>query len=1518
MCNMDKCNQINEQYEQIMNEQGQNVIVAENKSGLKSNLSLEHSLENLAKINISYIDFKSESSNTLPIKLQSYLKKHYSLEVVKYITRENGNIHVLDLTRSTLIRTNASSLKILKSQIDYDYKHVTVNKELLVVKTPSLYKKEGFIDIFAGLKLAISAMGTLPRIEQAMKNLASDAHFKPWAADLFALLVDLTNLKNFNLKSLLSALARLYSLITRFQIFKTNLVDPCFQAESFMFTSLSEVATALAVIGVPTSVVNMIKNYTMITGKKIQDSMLFMESFSFLISVIKGILEWLDSFKIVPLDWLVKAVDGIFDFVNHYNLLKKIAELQSQFVKNPQVMIDVVYRNEVLKIAEKAKSPSFAEYYNNDNNRYAQSLVRSFLVNIVRYAETYTLSSKAEPICIVFCGGAGTGKSVLMNNVVQLLKKMDRSVHVHTTPCVDAGKDFYDDYCNEEIFVMDDLGQQGNSQWRQIINFVSPVKFPLDCAVAEKKNTKFFNSKVILCTTNKFKNMNLTTTDCISEPKALYRRVHLVNVSNDNGKRKLMYEKYDHELTNTWQNKFIGEWKDFSIQPNIEYNADWEGDNNVDSALLWILQLITDLEQRQEDIATTVTLDEDRVDDIIANIKRVKPRTLGKSCCEAGKPCGKPQFKKESASFSVSDEEVNLIYDEVSINSMWNHIVNGVQIVGEFFKNLLTRIKDMVTSSWNLLPSLTNMDKGLKYSLLAGAMAIMAVSLSTLALKYASDIDVEVTTIEDSIVNWKALVTTSLDGSDIRYVWWNARTKEWRDRHGYVFQSGSMHEDATQKQFRFVEIRSMFGSQEVVDYCQALVSGKRIVLPHHAVGKKPVLKVYKNWEAFERKEIELDGISVKEIERISELDMVVCEFLNLNVPIYKLARSAFINNDNIKTANMNFMNCYHNLPLHALGAYNYNAKTISVRHHGGMKDFLPGSGIHYMISSAGLCGSMLYAQEGGIVGMHVAGNGIQGFSILFSPQHRERLRDLLLNTQESMYDLHQKDNDLFSGVRLRYKDGEIEQSRALGKSSFIPTPVHVMNSEAMKTLVDKYDVKAKAPPNFLAGGTPKASLKKIAYKSFKPVGKIDRDALEYAKKVVKSFLVEFKEVPLKEAIFGNVDLNSLKMDSSNGYGWDLKKEDLFDKKTGFIHDDFIDRMDILERQAKEGKVDISHLLCRESFKDELRKAEKVDKPRTFRVMPLQHIVTTKMLLGNLLVHVRKNMWTNGIAIGINPYKDWDRLYKLMKEQAVLFDIDFGEWDGSLNPQLQDALTDIIMELYKGEKPELLKVILDSIIRTAVLIADELMLTTHSMPSGTWVTALFNSLYNKMISAMAFYVAYKEDKGKEPTVKEFRKLLDWAMGDDKLCGAPKEYAHLFNALTVKKVAEDLGMTCTTGGKNEIVVGDVPLEDITFLKRHFRWHTELKKFVGPLSLDTLFNTVQWYDSKKDFDVVMSGKAISVQTEAYLHHPRLRDDLYDIMKEEVPHIRYMDDDAIKTIMDDDNGYKELMIALDKDYLY
>jgi len=112
------------------------------------------------------------------------------------------------------------------------------------------------------------------------------------------------------------------------------------------------------------------------------------------------------------------------------------------------------------------------------------------------------------------------------------------------------------------------------------------------------------------------------------------------------------------------------------------------------------------------------------------------------------------------------------------------------------------------------------------------------------------------------------------------------------------------------------------------------------------------------------------------------------------------------------------------------------------------------------------------------------------------------------------------------------------------------------------------------------------------------------------------------------------------------------------------------------------------------------------------------------------------------------------------------------------------------------------------------------------------------------------------------------IADFVVGDDKACGSTDKVSHLVNPYTMKCFFNSIGMTFTDGNKGEIDVNGKPIEEIQFLKRQFAYHRELRKIVGPLSLETLVNSIQWVDCKKDTQVVLQDKIAAFQREMYLH--------------------------------------------------
>ena len=60
----------------------------------------------------------------------------------------------------------------------------------------------------------------------------------------------------------------------------------------------------------------------------------------------------------------------------------------------------------------------------------------------------------------------------------------------------------------------------------------------------------------------------------------------------------------------------------------------------------------------------------------------------------------------------------------------------------------------------------------------------------------------------------------------------------------------------------------------------------------------------------------------------------------------------------------------------------------------------------------------------------------------------------------------------------------------------------------------------------------------------------------------------------------------------------------------------------------------------------------------------------------------------------------------------------------------------------------------------------------------------------------------------------------------------------------------------------------IENISFLKRSFKYHPLLDKIVAALDKRSIFSSICWIDSSKDFYVVLNDKINNFQRELFLH--------------------------------------------------
>lgn len=1475
------------------------VFFAESSSGKKA---VEFQPQILKKRKTTGKESLNDFEQLLSIARQSYFEKYRELprDIEYREKRPDGNHFICYVDSLYVDRVSKEDFikhkkHMLKCRTNYNVKFRNLSGTyiimLLTLKGKGMKPQAGITGFVSGI---MDAAQSIMAYKNGVKKIMN-GDWKSMMADLVALLLNIRE-GFLSIPKLLSCILQLYSLDRRFQFMVKQ-------------TSTVDLLTMLTVAGFPKHILDALRTFTAMTGKRLFDNDFIMESFSLAVKLIQSVLEHLTTMENSFLGTGGMAfVNKFFNFMTssvlQYKRIKEVIRLYTNTAKNSSIIHDSTYRQEVIELYKDCISDEcFKDYVENASNKNFRVTWNAFVETCYKVCNTYGCSKRSEPVAIVMEGGAGSGKTTLMNTLVDYYGYKGRSVYVHTVPATEAGKDFYDDYKNQDVFVMDDVGQQGVSQWRTLINFVSTTVFPLDCAKAEMKNTKSFNSETILITTNKFEQLSgFTKTDCISEPNALFRRPHLIKVESERLKdgsfaQILTYKKFDHESDRpSWKSEFIGICAGCKI-PTTFHSRDYpEKDRNV-ATLAWVKSVISHVEERTKYDAKKVSLDKDRLAAVDNFELYFDPQCISISCAIQS-ILNNPISAHAKVWKEWTSYYAHKMTDLASCITTW-----CLSLVTTCFSSPKEEVNLYGwTRSNNAF--VDNLMEGVTCKSVLGVIAISLCAIAACGYFYSSSPEADNMALfleacdkaKEGTVNWKAQVDSK------------------------------NHEDDTtrlasvKKAVRLIVMRSDDGAEKDA-FSQCVVSGDKVLLPAHAWGKSFFADIYASIEHYRNACKEREDIELKLVKMYPGSDLGVYQIQRC------IARYPNCNNlfkeSQVKNPALFLVNAYTTIPV-LLGVNCVN-NDQEVRY--GTYVHSKNTGFFHPLTASGACGTILFSEESGIIGYHVAGGDTSGFCVVPPRCVADEIRGLMLHKEDTPYVFDERIEPNRSGARLRYKDGFVTPKRALDETSLIPTVFNIERNEDVKALkaTIKDDVigeispvrmpiiRDKKPPNFKSEGTAMDMLKKTSAKTFKHQGRIADCEAEFIRKCIDTIIPEFHGIDDETCAFGDGVIPAINKDSSNGYGLLRTKEDYFDFEKREIKQEAKDLFADFYSQVEAGDVDIRKVLSTECYKDETRTEDKVNSPRTFRVMPLNHIWWTKKIFGDVMAYYKDNRMKTGICVGYNPYTDSHELAQKLSKCEVTGDIDFSKWDGSIMARFMYIIGDALKAKYKGPHGKMLDYLISSMATSCVLVGDELHATTHGLPSGTWLTLLMNCLINKCLTALV--CIHSAD---EPSVEAFSRVVDFVMGDDKIIGASGDDALWFNLITLDSTASSLGMTCTNGDKTAIDKDHQEFHNLTFVKRHFRWHPILRRYVGCLSVETLLGTIQWMDKKKDLEDVLPGKMRAVQLEAYLHSKRLYETFTKVFEKYRPRDALFTEDNIRRILDSEDGYQRVLEMMGKDFKY
>nr|ATP75737.1 polyprotein [Coxsackievirus A9] len=450
---------------------------------------------------------------------------------------------------------------------------------------------------------------------------------------------------------------------------------------------------------------------------------------------------------------------------------------------------------------------------------------------------------------------------------------------------------------------------------------------------------------------------------------------------------------------------------------------------------------------------------------------------------------------------------------------------------------------------------------------------------------------------------------------------------------------------------------------------------------------------------------------------------------------------------------------------------------------------------------AGQCGGVLMS-TGKVLGIHVGGNGHQGFSAALLKHYF---------------------ND---------EQGEIEFIESSKDAGFpvINTP----SKTKLEPSVFHQVFEGNKEPAVLRNGDPRLKVNFEEAIFSKYIGNVNTHVDEYMMEAVDHYAgqlatldISTEPMKLEDAVYGTEGLEALDLTTSAGYPYvvlGIKKRDILSKKTK-------DLTKLKECMDKYGL----NLPMVTYVKDELRSAEKVakGKSRLIEASSLNDSVAMRQTFGNLYktFHLNPGIVT-GSAVGCDPDLFWSKIPVMLDGHLIAFD--YSGYDASLSPVWFACLKLLLEKLGYSHKETNY---IDYLCNSHHLYRDKHYFVRGGMPSGCSGTSIFNSMINNIIIRTLMLKVYKGID-----LDQFRMI---AYGDDVIASYPWP----IDASLLAEAGKGYGLIMTPADKGECF-NEVTWTNVTFLKRYFRADEQYPFLVHPvMPMKDIHESIRWTKDPKN---------------------------------------------------------------------
>lgn len=406
----------------------------------------------------------------------------------------------------------------------------------------------------------------------------------------------------------------------------------------------------------------------------------------------------------------------------------------------------------------------------------------------------------------------------------------------------------------------------------------------------------------------------------------------------------------------------------------------------------------------------------------------------------------------------------------------------------------------------------------------------------------------------------------------------------------------------------------------------------------------------------------------------------------------------------------------------------------------------------------------------------------------------------------------------------------------------------------------------------------KMNIRKVAVDSTLIEIVVREKISHYVGGLIDRGVVNISPLTIQEAVNGSLDdafLRRVNTSTSVGFGHSGKKREYLDEvyNDGTLvirepNDSIkLEIANILGAYLRDESLGVVYSAC---LKDEARDYEKVKKhdTRLFYMSPLAHLIVSRMYLYPIFTRMVEFNDLFHCAVGIDTHSNASWLASRLGETNM--EGDYSKFDITVPVGIREANNSVLYGIakhlgYNECALTILKGILSDNLHPYVELKKDLFLATGVKPSGMYGTAEDNCGTNDIIIHYLFY----QIMGPEYIGKYYELVRPTTLGDDVMIDVSPSIIDRFNNVSFAAACDAyLGMKYTPAAKNDALRPFLAKDEVSFLKRKFRFRDDIGQWVAPLDPDSFIKMTSY---------IMPSPVLPLPQQVYQTLRSLCDEIY-----------------------------------------